>query len=81
MATKLNQPGLVRMEQLRRTPQVVFASRRGSDMRRPQVLEANDQIVGVPHDDHVALGLRAVSSGQPRDQGGRPGRYWQEAVK
>ena len=56
MATKLNQPGLVRMERQREL--LKSCSHRIEEATCVVlVLEANDQIVGVPHDDHVALGL------------------------
>ena len=56
MATKLNQSGLIRMERQREL--LKSCSHRIEEATCVVlVLEANDQIVGVPHDDHVALGL------------------------
>src|SRR6185436_20778261 len=56
MATKLDQTGLVRMERQRELLEP-------SLHRVPEapgvrlVLEANNDVVGIPHDDHVARGL------------------------
>src|ERR1700722_15850169 len=56
MATKLNQPGLIRMERQREL--LKSCSHRIEEATcLVLVLEANDQIVGVSHDDHLALGL------------------------
>ena len=56
MAAKLNQAGLVRMQRQRELLQP-FAHRFPEAPGVRLVLEADDDIVGIPHDDHVARGL------------------------
>jgi hypothetical protein len=56
MAAKLDQAGLVRMQRQRKLPQP-FAHRVPEATGVALVLKADDDIVGVPHDDHVARGL------------------------
>src|SRR5215469_6994051 len=55
-ATKLNQAGLVRME--RQHERLKSRAHRNEEATSiVLVFEADDQIVGIPHDDHIAGGL------------------------
>jgi len=54
--TELNQAGLLRMKRQRELPQPV-AHRVPEAAGVALMLEANDDIVGIPDHDHVALGL------------------------
>ena len=56
MAAELDEPGLVRMQRQRKRPQP-FAHRVPEAPGVALVLKAGDDVVGVPHDDHVALRL------------------------
>ena len=56
MAAKLNQTGLLRMERQRELLQP-RAHRIKKATGVALVLEANDHIICIPHDDHVAGGL------------------------
>ena len=55
-AAELDQPGLLRMKRQRKPPQP-FTHRVQEAPGIALVLEADDKIVGIPHDDHVTRGF------------------------
>ena len=57
MAAELDQAGLVRMERSAANASNSLAHRIEEATSVVLVLEADHQIVGVAHDDHVAVGL------------------------
>ena len=55
-AAELDQPGLLRMQRQRKLLQPL-THRVQEAPGVALVLEADDEVVGIPHDDHVARGL------------------------
>ena len=68
MAAELDQAGLVRVQRQRELPQP-FAHRIPEAPGLGLVLEANDSVVGIPHDDHVARGLMPSPALGPEIEG------------
>ena len=65
IATELQQPGLLPM-QFERELLEPFSHRVPESARIDLVFEAHDQIVGIPHHDHVATGFTLAPSPRPQ---------------
>ena len=81
IATELQQTGLLPVQLRARTartaPRIASQNRRAS----ASMLEAHDQIIGIPHDDHVATGLALVAIASPTGRRRSAGRRWPAAAR